>query len=140
MTFLEALYGSQYQELKDRGTDPAKGRLNSNVFLTAFIIVIILVVLMSIMSFSDYYNSTWNAAAESLAGDISGKQFGEALAIPVFALIYFVVLKTVGTAANYERLTNNFMQYPDDIKSKANKKLLVPFFVLLAILLVEAIS
>jgi len=140
MTFLEALYGSQYQELKDRGTVAAKGRLNGNVFLTAFIIVIILVVLMSIMSFSDYYNSTWNAAAERLAGDISGKQFGEALAIPVFALIYFVVLKTVGTAANYERLTNNFMQYPDEIKSKANKKLLVPFFVLLAILLVEAIS
>ena len=140
MTFLEALYGGQYYELKQNGKDVAKGRINGNMFFSVFIILIILVMLMSIMTFSDYYNTKWNNALENNLGYASGKETGKLLAIPLFAIIYFIILKTIGTKSNYERLTNNFMQYPDDAKKKANKKILVPFFILLAILLVEAIA
>jgi len=138
MTFLEALYGSQYYELQQNGKDAAKGRMNGNVFLTAFVILIILVIAISIITFSDNYNTKWNNELDEHLGFMSGKDAGKILAIPLFAIIYFVILKTIGTESNYQRVVNNFMQYPDEIKKKANKKILVPFFVLLAVLLVES--
>jgi len=124
MTFLEAIYGSQYYELKQNGKDVAKGRINGNMFFSVFIILIILVMLMSIMTFSDYYNTKWNNALENNLGYASGKETGKLLAIPLFAIIYFIILKTIRTKSNYERLTNNFMQYPDDVKKKQIKKFL----------------
>src|SRR5258706_14322617 len=140
MTFLEAIYGSQYYELKQNGKDVAKGRINGNMFFSVFIILIILVILMSIMTFSDYYNTKWNTALENNLGYSSGKEIGTLLAIPLFAIIYLITVKTIGTKSNYERLTNNFMQQPDEVKKKANKRVLVPFFILLGILVVEAIA
>ena len=43
MTFLQALYGSQYQEIAGRGGDTNKARINGNYFLTAFAILGILI-------------------------------------------------------------------------------------------------
>jgi len=124
MTFLEAIYGSQYYELKQNGKDVAKGRINGNMFFSVFIILIILVMLMSIMTFSDYYNTKWNNALENNLVYASVKETLKLFAIPLFAIIYFIILKTIRTKSNYERLTNNFMQYPDDVKKKQIKKFL----------------
>ena len=41
MTFLEALYGSQYSEIEKMGKDGNKGRLNGNLFLSAFVIMLL---------------------------------------------------------------------------------------------------
>lgn len=51
MTFLQALYGSQYQEIKQRGGDGNKGRINGNVFLSAFIVLIIIVILQLFLKY-----------------------------------------------------------------------------------------
>ena len=37
MRFVEAVYGSPSEEIRQRGGDPAKGRLNGNLFLSAFV-------------------------------------------------------------------------------------------------------
>ena len=138
MTFLEALYGSQYYELKQNGKDAAKGRTNGNMFLTAFIILILLIIGMTLITFNDYYNSAFNNEIENHLGFMPGKDIGKLLAIPLFAIIYFIILKTIGTERNYQRLTENFMQYPEEVKKQANKKILIPFFILLATLLAES--
>lgn len=130
MTFLEALYGSQYLEIHQKGRDGNKGRLNGNLFLSALIILFIFAVLMICISFVPGFNDNLTRAIRRIFGYSSGKSIGKLLAIPVFAIIYFIILKTVGTESNFKRKVEGFMQYPDTVKKKANARLLIPFFIL----------
>ena len=130
MTFLEALYGSQYYEISQKGRDGNKGRLNGNLFLAAFVVLFMIAVLMISISFVPGFNEALTKTIRSVFGYSTGKSIGKLLAIPVFALIYFVILKTVGTETSFKRKVDAFMQYPDEAKKKANAKLLIPFFIL----------
>ena len=130
MTFLEALYGSQYYEIHQRGKDGNKGRLNGNVFLAALIVLFILAVLMVCISFVPGFNESMTKSVRSVFGYSTGKSIGKLLAIPVFGIIYLVIIKTVGSETNFKNKVDAFMQYPDEIKKKANAKLLIPFFIL----------
>ena len=140
MTFLEALYGSQYYEIHQKGRDGNKGRLNGNMFLAAFIVLIIIAVLMICISFVPGFNESMTKSIRSVFRYSSGKSIGILLAIPVFAIIYFIILKTVGTEENFNRKVDAFMQYPDEVKKKANAILLIPFFILGVIVFGLAIS
>jgi len=140
MTFLEALYGSQYYEIHKQGKDGNKGRLNGNLFLAAFIILFIIAVMMVCISFIPGFNESFSKKMERLFGSISGRSIGKLLAIPVFAILYFIIMKTVGSEENFKRKVEAFMQYPDEIKKKANIKLLIPFFILIIITVCLAIS
>ena len=140
MTFLEALYGSQYYEIHQKGRDGNKGRLNGNLFLSAMIILLIIAVFMICISFVPGFNESMTKNIRSVFGDSSGKSIGKLLAIPVFPIIYFIILKTVGTETNFKRKVEAFMQYPDEIKKKANAILLIPFFILGIIVFGLAIS
>jgi len=130
MTFLEALYGSQYYEIHQRGKDGNKGRLNGNLFLSALIILFIFAVLMICISFVPGFNETITKGIRNIFGYSTGRSIGKLLAIPAFAIIYLIVLKTVGTKSNFKNKVDAFMQYPDEVKKKANAKLLIPFFIL----------
>ncbi len=130
MTFLEALYGSQYYEIHQRGKDGNKGRLNGNLFLSALLILFILAVFMISITFVPGFNENLTKIMRSVFGYSTGKSIGKLLAIPAFAIIYFIVLKTVGAEANFKNKVDAFMQYPDEVKKKANAKLLIPFFIL----------
>jgi hypothetical protein len=69
-------------------------------------------------------------SVRNVFGYSTGKSIGKLVAIPFFGIIYFVILKTVGTEDNFKRKVETFMQYPDETKKKANAKLLIPFFIL----------
>lgn len=140
MTFLEALYGSQYYEISQKGRDGNKGRLNGNLFLAALIVLLILVVMMLCIKFVPGFNESMTQKVRSVFGYSSGRSIGKLLAIPVFGLIYLIILKTVGTESNFKSKVEAFLQYPDEVKKKANAKLLIPFFILGIILLVMAFS
>ena len=58
MTFLEALYGSQYYEIHQKGRDGNKGRLNGNLFLAAFVVLFIIAVFMISISFVPGFNDS----------------------------------------------------------------------------------
>ena len=130
MTFLEALYGSQYYEIHQKGRDGNKGRLNGNVFLSALVVLFIVAVLMVAISFVPGFDESITKSVRSVFGSSGGKSIGKLLAIPVFAIIYFIILKAVGTEENFKRKVEAFMEYPDETKKKANARLLVPFFIL----------
>jgi len=130
MTFLEALYGSQYYELHQKGKDGNKGRLNGNLFLTALIILFILAVFMISINLVPGFNESLTKTIRSVFGYSSGKSIGRLLAIPAFALTYLIILMTVGTETSFKNKVDAFMQYPDEVKKKANAKLLIPFFIL----------
>ena len=129
MTFLEALYGSQYYEIHQKGRDGNKGRLNGNLFLSALILIFILAAVMVCISFLPGFNESMTKSIRSFFGYSTGKSIGKLLAIPAFAIVYFLILKTVGTETNFKSKVNAFMQYPDEVKKKANAKLLIPFFI-----------
>jgi hypothetical protein len=133
MTFLEALYGSQYYEISQQGKDGGKGRLNANLFLSAFVILIILDSILMIM-FIPGFGESFNKALTHIFGYGNGKAMGKLLAIPLLAGIYFLVSRTVGSEANFKMHVDNFLRQPDEVKKKANKKLLLPFLILLGIL------
>jgi len=130
MTFLEALYGSQYYEIHQKGRDGNKGRLNGNLFLSALIVLFILALMMISISFVPGFNESLTKSIRSVFGYSSGRSIGKLLAIPVFGIIYLIILKTVGSESNFKNKVEAFMQYPDEIKKKANTKLLIPFFIL----------
>jgi NADH:ubiquinone oxidoreductase subunit 6 (subunit J) len=139
MTFLEALYGSQYEEIQKSGKDGNKGRLNGNVFLAAFIILGLIAVLMLSIRFVPGLNDKISNGIKGFLGFYSGKAVGKLLAIPLFAAIYLIIIKTVGNEQSFNNKVANFMQLPEDVRKKANTKILIPFFILLAIVLGSAI-
>ena len=140
MTFLEALYGSQYYEIHQKGRDGNKGRLNGNLFLSTLIVLFILAVLMVSISFIPGFNESLTKNIRSIFGYSSGRSIGKLLAIPVLGIIYLVITKTVGSESNFKNKVDAFMQYPDEVKKKANAKLLIPFFILGVIVFGLAIS
>ena len=133
MTFLEALYGSQYYEIHQKGKDGNKGRLNANLFLSAMIILFIVALLLICIRFVPGFNDDVTNIFRKVFSYSSGKNIGRILAIPLFSIIYLIVIATVGNKNNFQRKVETFMQYPDEIKKKANTKLLIPFFVLLVV-------
>lgn len=136
MTFLQALYGSQYQEITQRGGDGNKGRINGNMFLSAFIVLLIIVLTASFAVISSAASVSF---LNNLLNDhsiVSGKLAGKLLAVPLYIAVYFIVSKTIGTKENYNRILEKFSQLPEDTKKKANVKILIPFFILLALLIV----
>jgi hypothetical protein len=140
MTFLQALYGSQYYEIHQKGRNGSKGRLNGNLFLSALIMLLLLAILMVCISFVPGFNESMTSSLKNVFGYSTGKSIGKLLAIPAFAIIYFIILKTVGTETSFKQKVNAFMQYPDEVKKKANKILLIPFFILAVIVFGLAFS
>lgn len=139
MTFLEALYGSQFKELTETGKDGKKGRLNGNLFLTAFVIILFIIIFTLV-------NLIWGSIFGSESNFLSsiyilgsGKAIGKILAIPLFALIYFGITKTVGSENNYDLYVQGFLKNKESEQVKANKKILLPFLILLFVLIIVMI-
>ena len=49
MTLLEAIYGSQYQEISQRGGDGSKGRFNGNLLISVIFLLLLLTVIFVLM-------------------------------------------------------------------------------------------
>jgi hypothetical protein len=137
MTFFEALYGSQYWEISQQGKDGNKGRLNANLFLSAFIILILLDSMLVVFLIPGMYDSVTHSLT-NIFGYGNGKTAGKLLAIPLLGGIYFLASRTVGSEENFKMYVDRFIKLPDSEKKKANKKLLMPFLVLLGILFLSS--
>ncbi len=136
MTFTEALYGSQYNEIHQKGRDGNKGRLNGNLLLSVMVMLALFIIVLACVHFVPDFNETLTRKMRKTFGYSTGKSIGKLLAIPLIAITYLVVSNTVGSKANFKAKVNAFMQYPDEIKKKANAKILIPFFVLLGLMMV----
>jgi cbb3-type cytochrome oxidase subunit 3 len=140
MSFLEALYGSQYYEIHKQGKDGNKGRLNANLFLAAILVLAIIAAILICVKFVPGFNESLTKSIRNVFDGSSGKAIGKLLALPVFFILYFILSFTVGNKNNFKRHAENFMQLPDEQKKKANARLLIPFFILLAIVMFFAFS
>lgn len=130
MTYLEALFGSQYHEIQKQGKDGSKGRLNANLFLSALIILFLFALFLVCFIFVPHFKNNSTRWLTNIFGS-DGRATGKLLAIPLLAIIYFIVSNTVGNRRKFDNYNASFMNYPDEIKARANIKLLLPFFILL---------
>lgn len=140
MTFLEALYGGQYNEIKQRGGNTDSARMNGNLFLMAFVIICLFLMIAIPVTFSESLNDSLTHFLHKMFGYSSGKAIGRLLAIPLMVIIYFVLTLTVGNKSNYQKHIQGFENCSDDEKRNASKKTLVPFFIVLGVLFVLMIS
>ncbi len=131
MNYLVALYGSQYYELTNNGKSGDSGRLNGNIFLSAFIILALLLIIVFLATFSEGFSHSLNNLFHSLFGYSSGKTIGRLLAIPLMGLIYFSISQTIGSTANYQKMVDEFNNFPEEDKKKSTIKILKPFFIVL---------
>ncbi len=131
MTFLQALYGSQYKEIKDRGGDASKGRTNANLFLSVFFLLILILLFL-------LASKILPVPTPDTSG-ISGRAIGKLLAIPLIAIVYFIIINTIGTKTSYKKMVDEFYMLPSRVQETANQKILVPFFVILALIMMLVI-
>ena len=94
------------------------------------------------MLFRSFLSETFKSDAFSFVNEnfINGKSAGKLLAIPVLALSYFIVNKTVGSESNFQKTIQSFYNLPEDIRKTANKKLLTYFFIIFAVFLIICFS
>ncbi len=136
MTFLEALYGSQYHEIQQRGGDGNKARFNGNLLLAVIILLGIIILFLAAIKFVPGFNESITRQVRNLFGYSSGKTIGRLLALPFFFLLFWVVQQTTGNTANFKKRVDRFMAYPEEIRKQGNKKILFPFSLLLGGLII----
>jgi hypothetical protein len=138
MTFLEAIYGSQYQEISQRGGNGSKGRFNGNLLISVLLLLLLLTVIFMLMLIPGM-NEKMTRSMQGFTGSMSGKTMGKLLAIPVLFTLVALVNFTVGTKNNFDRIIERFNSYPEEIRKKANKKVLMAFFSIFGILILMVI-
>ncbi len=135
MTFLEALYGSQYHEIQQRGGDVKKARLNGNLLLSMMVLLGLIILYLAAIRFIPGFNYSVTRQMRNLFGYRSGKSIGRLLALPLYFLLFWILQKTTGNEANFKKQVDAFMAYPEEIKKQGNRKVLLPFFILLGIVI-----
>lgn len=131
MTFLEALYGSQYEEIQQRGGDGSKARFNGNLLLSVMVLLWIIAVLLAAIKGVPCFDEQLTRFIRSIFGYSSGKTIGRLLALPALFLIYWVVQRTTGSEQQFKLKVDAFSAYPEATRKQGNRKILIPFFVLL---------
>lgn len=102
MTFLEAIYGSQYEEIQQRGGDGSKARFNGNLLLSVMAMLCMIILFLVAIRFIPGFNGAITRQANSLFGYNSGKTIGRLLALPLLFLLYLLVQKTTGPEQNFK--------------------------------------
>jgi hypothetical protein len=138
MTLLEAIYGSQYQEISQRGGDGSKGRFNGNLLISVMLLLLLLTLIFVLMLIPGM-NESMTRSMRGFSGSMSGKTMGKLLAIPVLFLLVALANFTVGTKNNYNRIIERFNSYPEEVRKKANKKVLIAFFTIFGIMILTVI-
>jgi amino acid transporter len=138
MTLLEAIYGSQYQEISQRGGDGSKGRFNGNLLISVMLLLLLLTVIFVLMLIPGM-NESMTRSMRGFSGSMSGKTMGKLLAIPVLFILVALANFTIGTKNNYNRIIERFNSYPEEVRRKANKKVLIAFFSIFGIMILTVI-
>lgn len=136
MTFLQALYGSQYLEITQNGGDGNQGRFNGNMFLAAMVTMGSLIFFSVLMLLAPNLD---DALPASLSGWISGSALGKLLALPLMVAGYQVANRTVGSPERFRQTVEEFLQLPEKQQASANNYLLIRLAVLIALTTVVVI-
>jgi hypothetical protein len=135
---IESIYGFQYEELVQNGKDGNKARQAGNLLVSAFIIVFLFLLIL-IVSHIPGMNNSLNGIFHKAFGYSSGKFIGRLLAIPLLAIIYFIVKNVIGSEARFRQYVEAFALYSPEEKKNSMMRVMIPFMGMLALLLILAL-
>ena len=140
MNFIQALYGGQYNELKNKGYDVQKGRFYGNLLLTAIIIIYLFITVIILNFISEDILDDLLKPLRKLVGRSMGKAMSQLVAMPLLAIIYFIVALLFGSKKSYEKSYEKFSNATQEQQTKASEKLIGIFIIGLLLLVVLAIA
>jgi len=133
MNILTILYGCQYEEIAAKGKDGNKGRVAANVLLTIFFLLLIALIFVILYK---YFPA---ALPKNPLRGFGPRTAGKIIALVGFGAVYGLVLLTVGTEANFHRQVAAYKDYPESVKKKANRLILITFFSMMALVILLAL-
>lgn len=136
MNVFEAIYCSQYYELKKTGRDPMKGRTNGTIFIAAIVMLVIISVIVLIAHFSPGGSMSRFFRGTGLSGRSTGKILGLGGIAIIGAILHF----TIGSKSSYQKMIARWEQLPDDVLKGSGKKALITFGVVFVIFLLVMFS
>ncbi|WP_430408669.1 hypothetical protein [Kordia sp.] len=140
MTVIDALYGSQYYELKNKGYDVQKGRLYGNLVFAATIMIYLFVIVIIWNFISDDFTKDLTRFLRSIFGRSTGKTIGKVIAIPLIGIIYLIVSLLFGSKKRYEKSYQNFSNASQKEKDNAIGKMVAIFVIGLLLLVILSIT
>jgi hypothetical protein len=120
MNWIETIYCSQYYELKQKGRDPMKARLNGTLLTTVMLLLATVVLVKAGQKYIP-----WHLPTDS---NISGKSLGFVALVVVGGIINF----TIGSEKRYRKMITQWQQLPDDVLKATIKRSLWYFLVVFA--------
>ncbi len=133
MNVFEAIYCSQYNELKKTGRDPLKGRTNGTILIAAMLTLLLIAAVVLVGRFS----SQGSALAHFfLRIGLSGRSVGKVLAFGLIAATAGILHFTIGSPAAYAKMIARWEQMSDDVLKAAAKKALIAFVTVFVLFLI----
>lgn len=130
MTYLEALYGSQYADLKFNNQPIENGRTNGNMFMTALIIMSIIclfgVFMLLVTALKMPVTISMKSISETLG--VSNNMLVVYILLPAILIVYFIWSKTLGSEDAYLKYCKGYEASSEVDKLASNKKSLRPLF------------
>ncbi|WP_046745356.1 hypothetical protein [Kordia zhangzhouensis] len=139
MNSIDALYGSQYHDLKSKGYDTNKGRLYGNLLFAATIMIYLFVIVIIWSFFTDDLSKDLTRFLKSIFGRSTGKVIGKIVAIPLITIIYLIVTLLFGSKKQYEKRHQKFSNAPQHEKDKAIGRMITIFVIGLGSLVILSI-
>lgn len=136
---LQRIYGMQYEELEQNGKDGNKARFNGNILVSAYLIVAFLLLIL-LLTLIPSYNEYITRTLRGIFGYSSGKTIGRLLVIPLFAILYYAVMRTVGSEKAFLEHVEAYKQFSEEEKKKSLMKVMLPFMSMLGLMLILALS
>lgn len=140
MTVIDALYGSQYWELKNKGADVQKGRLYGNLLFAATIMIYLFLIIIIWSFISEDFTKDLTRFLKSIFGYSTGKMIGKMIAIPLIAVIYLIVALFFGSKKRYEKSYQNYVNASQKEKDDAIGKMVAIFAIGLLLLFILSIT
>ena len=135
MNLFDCVICNQYYDLVNTGRDGSKALFNGNLLNTTCIFLMLLTLCnLTLMNSALAENLfTW---VGSEFGERSGKGLSELMALPLLALIYFIVKKTIGTKTRFDRIISEFDSMDETSKKTIFKRGSVFVFTCLGLFLI----
>lgn len=122
MSILESIYCYlQYEKIKE-GKPVSYDVRTGNTLTALSLVMLIFGAFFWIITISPDAADTMEDFLKAIFGRTVGKAIGQFLMIFLLAIAYPIIIKTIGTQDNFERITEAFLKMPQDEQEKIAKK------------------
>jgi len=101
MNLFDCVTCNQYYELIKTGRNGNKALLNGNMLNTTCVVLLLLTI-CNFIFMNETIENNFSETIGSIFGERSGKGLGELIALPVWAVVFFIIKNTTGTKRHFK--------------------------------------